>query len=340
MGDVGIESTLVLDGLAVSKVRFYSTLDSDVGKRVEITDKFNPLNVFTGTFDESLNLLYDLPAFTSYRVKMYGLDGETVESDQSFMLKGYDYLEKNVGLNKNSFAGIKAIVDQGLEDSMIDIGHEFNEDDGYGDNGGRWVVVAKNLDDDYRHSVYLGRKTLLKGNYITCSPSVFKNRVYSALNTYYESLPTDMKNAITARNVKSFLSHVQDPNASPTIDSVKVWFPSWKEVRGTVVAPLSYNNTTYSCNITFTEDAQLKQFQHYAVHQPIYMTPDGLRRNFYFRSFMRQASMGFGNVAAPLGIADASLASNTFGCTFGNSSQESINTLLWPHVMIASDPIE
>lgn len=207
MGDVGIESTLVLDGLAVSKVRFYSTLDSDVGKRVEITDKFNPLNVFTGTFDASLNLLYDLPAFTSYQVKMYGLDGETVESDQTFMLKGYDYLEKNVGLNKNSFAGIKAIVDQGLENSMLEVGHTWVENDNAdgGNHTVHWVITAINnskIEPAYRHSVCISRKELLDGTY-TFSDALVCGRLYR-LKEYYNALPSGIKNALTARHQRFY----------------------------------------------------------------------------------------------------------------------------------------
>lgn len=211
MGDVGIESTLVLDGLAVSKVRFYSTLDSDVGKRVEITDKFNHSNVFTGTFDASLNLLYDLPAFTSYEVKMYGLDGETVESDQTFMLKGYDYLEKNIGLNKNSFAGIKAIVDQGLENSMLEVGYTWVEDDGADDGGHtvQWVITAIDYQGydakNYAHNVMVSRKQALAGMYDLSSLKGGGAEGTAPLNTYYHSLPSRIKDCLTGRKAPWWL---------------------------------------------------------------------------------------------------------------------------------------
>jgi len=243
MGDVGIESTLVLDGLAVSKVRFYSTLDSDVGKRVEITDKFNPLNVFTGTFDESLNLLYDLPAFTSYQVKMYGLDGETVESDQSFMLKGYDYIEMNVGLNKNSFAGIKAIVDQGLENSMLEVGHTWYEDDGANaaDVSVPWTIVAINYQpqtEGYNHSVMIGRGRVIDTHAVFTASEFASQDSTSKLAQYYNALPSRIKDTITTRGFYRkcyYTNRAYNPerwvtDANEYHYNAKVWIPDVQEV--------------------------------------------------------------------------------------------------------------
>lgn len=338
MGDVGIESTLVLDGLAVSKVRFYSTLDSDVGKRVEITDKFNPSNVFTGTFDASLNLLYDLPAFTSYEVKMYGLDGETVESDQTFMLKGYDYLEKNVGLNKNSFAGIKAIVDQGLEDSMIEIGHEFTEDDNVGDDGGTWIVVAKNYGTDvpYRHTVFLGRKyalpIIITIQMSRCAYPVGTEFQLYLENSYYPALPSGIKDNITPRRFKTWGGHTNavqfDRGYGP---ECHVWNPSFSECKGSTTGTVY---TSWGGKTITAENDLYPRFPYYANG----LNPkkkNGNNASIATRSGLANSAGALGQAYWTLGY----ISSNGYIGQYG-ADVVTLGLNLLPHMMIASEPIE
>jgi len=339
-------SDAVLTTLLLQKgvVRCYSTLDSDVGKRVVITDKFKPSSVKEGTLDASLNLLFELPAFTTYNVKMYGLDGETVESNQDFKLDGYSYVEMNIGLNKNSFAGIKAIVDQGLEDSMIEIGHEFSEDDNVGDNGGVWIVVAKNMDKEYNHSVFLKRKYAVPDVWSGTSYDPYShndNNVFTRQldETYYEGLPSSIKDAIQERNIIAFNGNASSGSGTYIWKYHKVWNMSYVERFGNTDCA----HQAQSGRVSKPRDNEVlncSQFSYYINNPNVY---EGVKTmantNCYLRSTLYTGANLGAYMAGPFIQNNGTNLSSSKNCyLWYPGDQGSFNTL--PCMMIASEPIE
>lgn len=181
----------------------------DNGKTVSVTDG---KKTWSGTMTDGVCVFKTLPAKQKYTVCL--INGDDVEYATEVIFGFGDCQEIDVGLDKTTWKGLKAIVNAGLENEMLAVGDQISEYIG----GEEQVFDIVHI--DYRAGVY-GRNVILAKH--TCLSDVMPMNTavtnyggYKAThvanyldNSYYNSLPTDMKSVITKMTFKAGIGNAQ-----------------------------------------------------------------------------------------------------------------------------------
>lgn len=172
----------------------------------------------------------------------------TCESYTTTVVIGYGEIAKvNIGINKTTWAGIKRMVDAGIESSYLHPGDNYS----VALSTGETVVFEVMGVDTYAGCVDFIAKDLIltmKQQHTTDTNAGGwdGSDLKKWLNeTFYTYLPDDLKAVITARDIKASAG---SQSSSILSTSCKIWLPAEYELFG---------KTTYAAT---TEAANLKQY--------------------------------------------------------------------------------
>ena len=197
-----------------------STLDE--GKTVEVT---NGKRTWRGIITNGECMFKMLPNKEKYTVNL--VNGEIVEYTTTVIFGFGDYKEIDVGLDKTTWKGLKAIVNAGLHSKMLAVGDQISAVIG----GETQVFDIVHI--DYRAGVY-GRNIVLAKH--TCLASTkqmqtsntnaggYKATLISKFldNDYFNSLPEDMKSVITPI---TFQASIGSQNSGLQNEDHKIFIP-------------------------------------------------------------------------------------------------------------------
>lgn len=181
-----------------------STTTADNGKTVTVTDG---KKTWTGVMTNG-TCVFTLPTKQKYTIKL--LNGNVVEYETETIFGFGEYKEVEVGMDKTSWKGLKAILNAGLETEMITVGDQISATIG----GKEELFDIVHI--DYRPSLYgrnliLAKHTLLEehkplrtdianyGGYGSTLVATFLD------DSYYNSLPNEMKSVITKMKYTAML---------------------------------------------------------------------------------------------------------------------------------------
>lgn len=293
----GVEELLI--GLTNAKLVCKSTIEEDEGKTIIVTDG---TTAWSGKFNANLRAVFEIPGKNAYKITVSNSGVE--EFSTTIFLSAGEYKEIEVGLNTNTWTGIRNIVNAHLETQYCNIGDE--------------ITVTLNtkevmtyriaaINHDQAHQLIFEPRYCLEtsrqmnptntnvGGWNSCTMREWLNGVF------YQSLPDELKAIITERTFKTSIG-----NASSALQAStdKIWLPREWEVFGT---------RTYAASTENTGDN--------AAQFPIYAVADN-RVKTYGKSggsaFWWLSSPSVGNatsfcVVSTAGAANYSNASNAYG---------------------------
>jgi len=194
----------------------------DNGKTVSVTGGGR---TWSGVMADGMCVFKMLPYKQKYTV--YLINGDDVEYSTEVIFGFGDYKEIDIGLDKTTWKGLKAIVNAGLESEMLAVGDQISA------VVGGETQVFDILHIDYRRGVYgnnivLGKHTCLAN---TKQMNVSDTNVggYNATliadfldNDYFESLPSDMRSVITEM---TYQASIGNKGTALQNEEHKVWLP-------------------------------------------------------------------------------------------------------------------
>lgn len=216
-----------------------STIAEDEGKTITVSDG---TNAYTGKFNANLECSFDIPGRTAYRV-MVSSDGVT-EFDTIVTLNAGEYKAIEVGLNTNTFKGLKNILNAHLETQYCNIGDE--------------ITVTLNtkevmtyriaaINHDQAHQLIFEPKYCMEtarqmnttdtnvGGWNACVMREWLNGVF------YQSLPDELRAVISPRTFKTSIGN-QQTALQEAVDNI--WLPKEWEVFGTKTYAAATEHTT------------------------------------------------------------------------------------------------
>lgn len=196
---------------------------TDEGKTVSVTDG---KRTWSGALTNGVCVFKTLPAKQKYTVCL--LNGDDVEYATEVIFGFGECHEIEVGLDKTTWKGLKAIVNAGLETEMLAVGDRISATV----NGEEQNFVIAHI--DYRKGVY-GNNIILAKTSCLVTPRVMHSGNtnmggYGASelapyldNDYYNDLPADLRSVITEME---YLSCGGTIGAQPVItEKHKIWLP-------------------------------------------------------------------------------------------------------------------
>lgn len=201
----------------------------DNGKTVSVSDG---KKTWSGTMTDGVCVFNALPYKNKYNV--YLINGDDVEYSTEVIFGFGDCQEIDVGLDKTTWKGLKAIVNAGLESEMLAVGDQISATVG----GEEQVFDIVHI--DYRRGVYGNNIILAKHD---CLSSTMQMKAdlnnyggYAATlvaeyldNAYYDSLPSDMKSVITQM---TFQASTGNRSINLQREDHKIWIPLEANITG------------------------------------------------------------------------------------------------------------
>ena len=281
-----------------------STTTADNGKTVTVTDG---KKTWTGVMTNG-TCVFTLPTKQKYTIKL--LNGNVVEYETETIFGFGEYKEVEVGMDKKSWKGLKAIVNAGLETEMLAVGDQISATVA----GEEQVFDIVHI--NYKHSVY-GRNIILAKHTMLSSTMQFnttKTNVggYAASiiakyldDSYYNSLPSDMKSAITQMAFKANAGNGQYVLQN---EEHKIWLP------------LEYN-ILGKCTYSWTgevEQGGAEQFAYFATPANRIKTQGNTGSVYlWWSSSPRSGSVDAFSIISTVGEADFGYGMGTYGvCPF------------------------
>lgn len=217
-----------------------STIEEDEGKTVVVD---NGTTAYTGKFDASLKVVFDLPGKETYTIKVTDTSGVT-EYVTTVDLNWGDYRVEEVGLSTKNWRGIKNIINAHLESKYFNIGDEIQVALSTGET--LYARVAA-INHDAAHQVIFESHYCLEtgrgmnssntnsGGWNSCAMRTYLNDVF------FKLLPDELQNVISQRSFKTSVG-----NQSSSLQSAedKIWLPREYEVFGAVSYAASTEHST------------------------------------------------------------------------------------------------
>lgn len=194
----------------------------DNGKTVSVTDG---KKTWSGVIADGVCVFSMLPAKQKYTVCL--INGDDVEYATEVIFGFGDCKEIDVGLDKTTWKGLKAIVNAGLASEMLAVGDQISTVIG----GETQVFDIIHIDykaGTYGHNIVLAKHTCLAATKQMNTSDTNVGGYAATLiadyldNDYYDSLPADMKSVITQMNFKASIG-----NKSTNLQNEdhKIWLP-------------------------------------------------------------------------------------------------------------------
>lgn len=244
----GVE--LLLIGLTNARLVCKSTIAEDEGKTITVSDG---TTAYTGKFNSNLKCIFDLPGKMSYQITV--TNAGITEFSTIIGLGAGEYKELEVGLNKNSWKGLRNIVNCHLETTYCNIGDEIVETLNTGEIV-TYRIAAINHDQPHQ-LIFEPRYCLETARQM--NPSNTNSGGWNAstmrewLNgPFLNSISDELKSVITPR---TFKTSIGSQNAALQSATDTIWLPREWEIFGT---------TTYAAGTEHSGD-NAAQFPIYAV---------------------------------------------------------------------------
>lgn len=208
-----------------------STTTADNGKTVSVTDG---KKTWTGVMTNGV-CTFILPAKQKYTVKL--LNGGTVEYETEVIFGFGDCKELEVGMDKKSWKGLKAILNAGLESEMLAVGDRISATVA-GEEQVFDIVHINYRSDVYGRNIILGKHDCLSEvkqmhptstNYMPNAPFALEKYLN---NDYYDSLPSDVKSVISTMQYKTGIGGGQNNLYE---QEQKIWLPLEHNVFGSSI---------------------------------------------------------------------------------------------------------
>lgn len=224
----------------------------DNGKTVSVTDG---KKTWSGVIADGVCVFKSLPAKQKYTVCL--INGDNVEYATEVIFGFGDCKEIDVGLDKTTWKGLKAIVNAGLASEMLTVGDQISAVVG----GETQVFDIIHIDykaGTYGHNIVLAKHTCLAAtkqmNTSDTNVGGYKATLIADYldNDYYDSLPADMKSVITQM---TYQASIGNKNSALQNEEHKVWLPLEYNIFGA---------TTYAAATEVTT-GNAEQFAYFAT---------------------------------------------------------------------------
>ena len=224
----------------------------DNGKTVSVTDG---KRTWSGVIADGVCVFKALPAKQKYKVCL--INGDNVEYATEVIFGFGDCKEIDVGLDKTTWKGLKAIVNAGLASEMLTVGDQISAVVG----GEKQVFDIIHIDykaGTYGHNIVLAKHTCLAAtkqmNTSDTNAGGYKATLVADYldNDYYDSLPADMKSVITQM---TYQASIGNKNSALQNEEHKVWLPLEYNIFGA---------TTYAAATEVTT-GNAEQFAYFAT---------------------------------------------------------------------------
>jgi hypothetical protein len=180
---------------------------------------------WSGTMTDGVCVFNALPYKNKYTV--YLINGDDVEYSTEVIFGFGECQEIDVGLDKTTWKGLKAIVNAGLESEMLAVGDQISATVG----GEEQVFDIIHIDykrGTYGNNIILAKHTCLSNARIMNTGNSSQGGYKASLvanyldHDYYDSLPEDMKSVITQM---TFQASIGEKGASLQNEEHKIWLP-------------------------------------------------------------------------------------------------------------------
>lgn len=247
----GMATTNIIVNMTEARLVVRSDIPEDEGKTVAITDGEQTWNQ---AINGNLYAVFDLPGKQRYDLKVKNIkpDGNfTVEFHTTIDLSAGEYKDIMVGLRTDTWQGLQNILNVGLTRKYIQVGHEMKVNLETGDE---MVFQVASINHENTNDIIFVSKACLPETRASHSTAAYPTTVKfdkSDLsvflnNTFFNSLPEDLKRVIKERTFKTAIGQM---DTGLVENRCKIWIPRIYEVTGTKM------------NYSFaTEDATCKQF--------------------------------------------------------------------------------
>lgn len=224
----------------------------DNGKTVSVTDG---KKTWSGVIADGVCVFKSLPAKQKYTVCL--INGDNVEYATEVIFGFGDCKEIDVGLDKTTWKGLKAIVNAGLASEMLTVGDQISAVVG----GETQVFDIIHIDykaGTYGHNIVLAKHTCLAATKQMKTSDTNVGGYKATLiadyldNDYYDSLPADMKSVITQM---TYQASIGNKNSALQNEEHKVWLPLEYNIFGA---------TTYAAATEVTT-GNAEQFAYFAT---------------------------------------------------------------------------
>lgn len=194
----------------------------DNGKTVSVTDG---KKTWSGVIADGVCVFKALPAKQKYTVCL--INGDNVEYATEVIFGFGDCKEIDVGLDKTTWKGLKAIVNAGLASEMLTVGDQISAVVG----GEKQVFDIIHIDykaGTYGHNIVLAKHTCLAATKQMQTSNTNVGGYKATLiadyldNDYYDSLPADMKSVITQM---TYQASIGNQSSNLQNEEHKVWLP-------------------------------------------------------------------------------------------------------------------
>ena len=232
-------SALTYFGMGKLICKSSSALDN--GKTVSVTDG---KKTWSGVIADGVCVINMLPAKQKYTVCL--INGDDVEYATEVIFGFGDCKEIDVGLDKTTWKGLKAIVNAGLESEMLAVGDQISAVIG----GETQVFDIIHIDykaGTYGHNIVLAKHTCLSATKQMQTSNTNVGGYKATLvadyldNDYYDSLPADMKSVITQM---TYQASIGNQSSSLQNEEHKIWLPLEYNIFGTTTHAATTEVTT------------------------------------------------------------------------------------------------
>lgn len=213
-------SALTYFGMGKLICKSSSALDN--GKTVSVTDG---KRTWSGVIADGVCVFSMLPAKQKYTVCL--INGDDVEYATEVIFGFGDCKEIDVGMDKTTWKGLKAIVNAGLASEMLAVGDQISAVIG-GETQVFDIIHINYKAGTYGHNIVLAKHTCLAATKQMQTSNTNVGGYKATLvadyldNDYYDSLPSDMKSVITQMNFKASIGN-QSSNLQN--EEHKIWLP-------------------------------------------------------------------------------------------------------------------
>lgn len=219
---------VLLVGLTNAKLVCKSTVEEDEGKTIVVTDG---VTAVTRKFNSNLTATFDLAGKAAYKVTVS--NAGVTEFETIVHLSAGEYKEIEVGLNTNTWTGLKNIVNAHLETTYCNIGDEINVT-----LNTKEVMTYRiaAINHDQPHQLIFEPRYCMEttrqmnpsntnvGGWNACTMREWLNGVF------YQALPDELKAVISERTFKTSIGN-QGSALQEATD--KIWLLKEWEVFGT-----------------------------------------------------------------------------------------------------------